>query len=738
MRAAVVQRASINKVMKGEGPIAPGQECPDGVERTVPQFRDGGIAHEYAEIGLSPRSGWFSAIFINLVGGLILAAIAVFAPGIAPPGLGLFAVFVLLNAGASAAGLKLVGSADWGLYFRVAQSWVVFVGFAFVMGSGRVAFVWLPIVALVSVTSLYGVRRGAPFVFVGPVLAGSAALASDVPGNVQLAYVVALGTAAVGGALLLVQYHVRDYAREIRRLSETDELTGAANMRSLRLRLGRLLRPDMPDDARPFALFAIDLDEFKRVNDEFDHGTGDRVLRAVAHELATQVDEGDMVARRGGDEFSVLVPEIDGRDLDELSARLRSAIRRARLIECPEVTPSGSVGYAICRPGEELPVVLERADDELHESKLRFRRRVGAAALLRAPVSEGFVPSAGVVGEGAVTARGREVRLVWNLAAIAFGMAGLALVGMALPRMVTGYGTFQMTMGIALLALVGGALNARDRLAHSRWIKPMFIAALAFVALSTMDTGEAGLAVYNLFIPLSLFAFIVFGSRMAGMVALGCVAAFTVAVVTAEIEYAAMTAICALFVVVVSATIIAKVRSVTKRFIRAYLELSEHDSLTGVANLRALRARLTNAVDRGTGEECDLAVVAFDLDEFKTTNERYNHTVGDSVLVAAARALDESARVDDLVARRGGDEFYVVIEQATEADVIQFADRMAGAISHARHRVCPDISSTASFAVATLSHGDDVDALLTKADLALHESKCRTHRARGRELALTA
>ncbi|MBI4897645.1 MAG: diguanylate cyclase [Actinobacteria bacterium] len=677
-------------------------------------------------------------MFINLVGGLILIAIAVLAPSMAPPGMALFAVFVLLNAVAAVAGLKLVGDADWGLYFRVAQSWVVFIGFAFVMGSGRVAFIWLPVVALVSVTSLYGVRRGIPFVIAGPLLSGAAALVSDVPGNAQLAYVVVLGTAAVGGALLLVQYHVRLYARENRRLAETDELTGAANMRSLRLRLAELLRPEANADARPFALFALDLDEFKRVNDEFDHGTGDRVLRAVARELAAEVDESDMVVRRGGDEFSVLAPKIDGRDLEELSSRLRSAIRRARLTECPEVTPSGSVGYAICRPGEELPVVLERADDELHESKLGYRRRAGAAALRRTPVSEGFVPSAGAVGDGAPTAKGREVKLVWNIAAIAFGMAGLALVGMALPRMITGFGTFQMSMGIALLSLAGGALTARDRLAHSRWIKPMFLAALAFVALSTKDTGDAGLAVYNLLIPLSLFSFILFGARMAGAVALGGLAAFAAMVVTAQVEYAAMTAICALFVVAVSATIIAKVRSVTKRFIRAYLELSERDSLTGMANLRALRARVTNAVNRSEGEHGDLAVVAFDLDEFKTTNERYNHTVGDSVLVASARALNESARVDDLVARRGGDEFYVVIEQASETDLMHFADRMAAAISHARHRVCPDISSTASYAVATYGPGDDAEALLTKADLALHESKCLTHRARGRELALTA
>ena len=153
-------------------------------------------------------------------------------------------------------------------------------------------------------------------------------------------------------------------------------------MRSLRERISAELgRPS--GDGQPFALFAMDLDNFKQVNDRFDHSMGDRVLCAVAAALSEELEPGDLAVRRGGDEFAVLVANPAERDLDELQAALERAIARARTATCPQITPSGTVAYIRTRPGEELGAMMERADQALHDAKVASR---AAPAWTSAPV----------------------------------------------------------------------------------------------------------------------------------------------------------------------------------------------------------------------------------------------------------------------------------------------------------------------------------------------------------------
>ena len=110
--------------------------------------------------------------------------------------------------------------------------------------------------------------------------------------------------------------------------------TGIANMRSLRKQISAELgRPS--GEGRPFALFAMDMDNFKQVNDRFDHSMGDRVLSAIADAICEELQPGDLAVRRGGDEFAVLVPDPSTRDLDALRESLQRAIARARIAICP-------------------------------------------------------------------------------------------------------------------------------------------------------------------------------------------------------------------------------------------------------------------------------------------------------------------------------------------------------------------------------------------------------------------
>ena len=85
---------------------------------------------------------------------------------------------------------------------------------------------------------------------------------------------------------------------------------------------------------------------------------------------------------------------------------------------------------------------------------------------------------------------------------------------------------------------------------------------------------------------------------------------------------------------------------------------------TGVGNVRALRHRVSGVIERAGSTGLHPALVAIDLDRFKQVNDLYSHSTGDQVLVAVARAVSDHVQIEELVARRGGDEFVVVLRDA--------------------------------------------------------------------------
>jgi diguanylate cyclase (GGDEF)-like protein len=185
-----------------------------------------------------------------------------------------------------------------------------------------------------------------------------------------------LGLAVAGsGAAVLHAMRVRlELEREsLRRSALRDPLTGVCNRRGLderiRYEVARHAR-----ERRRFAVIAIDLDGFKRVNDRFGHAAGDELLRDVAGALGAAVREQDTVARLGGDEFCVLAPETGRGGAQHLARKVADAIARSAT-GLDQVT--GSVGVAVFPDdGRDALSVLEAADDAQVEAKRRARGRV--------------------------------------------------------------------------------------------------------------------------------------------------------------------------------------------------------------------------------------------------------------------------------------------------------------------------------------------------------------------------
>ncbi|MFC7531081.1 putative bifunctional diguanylate cyclase/phosphodiesterase [Actinoplanes sp. GCM10030250] len=185
----------------------------------------------------------------------------------------------------------------------------------------------------------------------------------------------AIGAGAVALFLLVVSRmwgfvkQVEVQAGRLEDLAMRDELTGLANRRRF---VGRLA--EAVTAGRPHVLL-LDLDGFKAVNDKYGHGVGDDLLVEIAGRLAAEVPATALVARMGGDEFAVLVPEeYPAGGCDELAVRLRAAVHRPVRAGGNELLVGTSIGIAdgsdldgtgTAEPGE----VLRRADVAMYASK---------------------------------------------------------------------------------------------------------------------------------------------------------------------------------------------------------------------------------------------------------------------------------------------------------------------------------------------------------------------------------
>jgi diguanylate cyclase (GGDEF)-like protein len=124
-----------------------------------------------------------------------------------------------------------------------------------------------------------------------------------------------------------------------------------------------------------------DIDQFKTINDRFGHAAGDEALRLFVGRLSEALRETDVVGRLGGEEFAVLLPDIDAGELDQIAERLRSTIAAIRLPwKEDEIRLTASFGVArFSAPGDDIDRVLSRADKALYAAKRAGRNRVATS-----------------------------------------------------------------------------------------------------------------------------------------------------------------------------------------------------------------------------------------------------------------------------------------------------------------------------------------------------------------------
>jgi diguanylate cyclase (GGDEF)-like protein len=153
-------------------------------------------------------------------------------------------------------------------------------------------------------------------------------------------------------------------------LAYHDSLTGLPNRRLLDDRLRQAVNLAQRRDAR-VAVMLIDLDDFKRVNDQLGHRAGDAVLREVAHRLAGCVRKADTLARQGGDEFVVVIPDLGQEaDCQVVAEKILRVLEPAFSTDGSEFRIGASIGISIY-PGDagDGDALLRNADAAMYRAK---------------------------------------------------------------------------------------------------------------------------------------------------------------------------------------------------------------------------------------------------------------------------------------------------------------------------------------------------------------------------------
>jgi diguanylate cyclase len=164
-----------------------------------------------------------------------------------------------------------------------------------------------------------------------------------------------------------------------RELATRDALTGLLNRRAMVELLARE-HPRIERGQGPLVLALLDIDFFKRINDELGHGTGDEVLRRFASVIKEQLRAADALARWGGEEFLLLMPGTRADDARLVLDRLRGAIANGGFETiAAQLKVSFSAGLAEVREGESQDAAIDRADRALYRAKQAGRNRVEVA-----------------------------------------------------------------------------------------------------------------------------------------------------------------------------------------------------------------------------------------------------------------------------------------------------------------------------------------------------------------------
>ncbi|HPE16323.1 MAG TPA: GGDEF domain-containing protein [Oscillospiraceae bacterium] len=173
-------------------------------------------------------------------------------------------------------------------------------------------------------------------------------------------------------------HEFREFAakNELKRISSTDYLTDAANRYKMEEEAGRWM-DFCRRNGMPLSLVFLDVDDLKSINDRYGHPAGDSVLSNLVKLINGQLRSSDLLARWGGDEFVMLLPNVSLDEAGALTQRIRDSVRESRLSQ--EVSVTCSFGVVEMADGMDFKTLISKADQMMYEGKKEGKDNVRCA-----------------------------------------------------------------------------------------------------------------------------------------------------------------------------------------------------------------------------------------------------------------------------------------------------------------------------------------------------------------------
>ncbi len=252
-------------------------------------------------------------------------------------------------------------------------------------------YLWMPM-AYLSIFLVFEVQRallGSSLVLLLIVLLSLPHIIGTPHGTNALLGFTTLGQLYMSNAVIIaalfffatLQKHVqsaRSVAAQMQRLAHTDALTGLANRRQLEV----LIQKEIYRVARynkPLSVIVMDIDNFKLINDNYGHDTGDQVLLRLARAIEPGLRNSDSLGRWGGEEFVIVTPETDLSQAHKLAELIRRRVAGYDFGHGRQVTISS--GVAAYQPEDNLYSLIKRADTALYQAKTAGRNQVASQGL---------------------------------------------------------------------------------------------------------------------------------------------------------------------------------------------------------------------------------------------------------------------------------------------------------------------------------------------------------------------
>ncbi|MBI5311017.1 MAG: GGDEF domain-containing protein [Actinobacteria bacterium] len=276
-------------------------------------------------------------------------------------------------------------------------------------------------------------------------------------------------------------------------------------------------------------------------------------------------------------------------------------------------------------------------------------------------------------------------------------------------------------LGMLVLAAFSVVAGLRDL--DLRWAHLTVGGSMALMTLAIAQAEQSSQALLELYAIQPPLAIYILGRRAALPYLAASFYLYASFLLASDFDGAPVRIAIFIGIILVLSLMLARGQRTVDEFYRATAQLTVVDPLTGVGNLRALRRRVEDEIDRCRVTGGDLSILVIDLDGFKQVNDRYSHTIGDKVLIESARAIGSVVRADELVARRGGDEFAVVCARDNHTDVDALADRISNAVRDARSQLTDGIPTGATVRAVHWNGIGDAEAFMRRSDNVLHDAK---------------